>query len=189
VGLYFFLDNMFAMLTASKMDFPLAAQNCTWACHQACAIPPSAFVPIDTNATAIPWEYPSALRRKLPAAFQAPLLAPVYEKVHTGPGDVWWCDPRQAPAYCSWSWTEEHYQVSKEHIDREPGDKEPRLHDGQYVRQSSLGLFRLASVGFRGATHDLSRQLQRSCRIFQKARLSLSPTLASWRPVFPSVMP
>jgi hypothetical protein len=112
LGLYFFLDDMYATLIAVQLDFPLAAQGCTSACRQVCAIPPSAFVPIDTNVTAIPWEYPPSLRRKLSSAFQQTLLSPVYQKVHTGPGDVWWCDPRQAPTYCSWSWTEDQYKVS-----------------------------------------------------------------------------
>jgi hypothetical protein len=112
LGLYFFLDDMYATLIAVQMDFPLAAQRSTWACHQACTTPPSAFVPTDTNVTATPWEFPPALRPQLPRALLHTVTAPVDQKVHTGSGDVWWCDPRQAPTYCSWSWTEAQYKVS-----------------------------------------------------------------------------
>jgi hypothetical protein len=111
VGLFFFLDDMFGLLVTSKVDIPHASRSCTSACHQVCAIPPSAFVPMTTNVTAIAWEYPPALVQKLPADFRPPLLQPVYQRMHTGPIDIWWCDPRKAPAYCSWSWTDRFYEV------------------------------------------------------------------------------
>jgi hypothetical protein len=89
---YFFVDAGTNAFAVPRLDYPAAAQNCTWACDVLCNVPQDQFVPMMTNVTSQAyWAPKEAFGSAFPNMYKVPSMV----KSHAGPKDVWWCNPHE----------------------------------------------------------------------------------------------
>jgi len=102
----------------SRYNYQTAARNCTSSCNRVCAVPVADFVPISTNMSYMRLYVPQNALGSPPLSFYDNSID---IKSHTGPKDVWWCNPRVHDVYCSWSWSNDRYQLPY-HLEHGPDE-------------------------------------------------------------------